>query len=385
MLHTMLVATRRVALLALVLFAPVAAANGQEVAPGKVKVFVLAGQSNMEGHGQVRSLAHLGEHPEHGQLLSRLQAPDGTWATRDDVFITWQAYGQPRRDGPLTVGQGANENAIGPELMFGTIVGDRFEEPVLLIKVAWGGKDVHCDFRSPSAGVPDGDAARRLAAERAKGQEREVGAYYRRMLSEIRDALARIDEIVPGAGGAGYELAGFVWFQGWSDYCQWHEYPGITDDYPRHLAAMVRDLRTDLGAPKLPIAIGELGVGGEEMRERAADERDREARAIMRFRDAQRAVLDEPGMDGVVFVPTADCWDRRLDELRRMSDRWANEKREKGIASTAENQLPTKELNDEYLRLGGHWYCHYNGSAATYCLIGHALAQACLDAVGDPR
>jgi hypothetical protein len=38
--------------------------------------------------------------------------------------------------------------------------------------------------------------------------------------------------------------------------------------------------------------------------------------------------------------------------------------------------LPTKELNDEYLNRGGHWYCHYNGSASNYSLIGYALAEA---------
>ena len=37
----------------------------------KVKVFILAGQSNMEGHGQVRSLPHLGNHPKYGYLLEK--------------------------------------------------------------------------------------------------------------------------------------------------------------------------------------------------------------------------------------------------------------------------------------------------------------------------
>ena len=31
---------------------------------------------------------------------------------------------------------------------------------------------------------------------------------------------------------------------------------------------------------------------------------------------------------------------------------------------------------DEFLRLGVHWYCHYNGSAANYSLVGYALAEA---------
>jgi len=38
--------------------------------------------------------------------------------------------------------------------------------------------------------------------------------------------------------------------------------------------------------------------------------------------------------------------------------------------------VPTKELNDEYLSRGGHWYCHSNGYADNYSLAGYALAEA---------
>jgi alpha-galactosidase len=33
------------------------------------------------------------------------------------------------------------------------VVGDHFDEPVLLVKVAWGGKSLAVDFRPPSAGA----------------------------------------------------------------------------------------------------------------------------------------------------------------------------------------------------------------------------------------
>ena len=107
----------------------------------KVKVYILAGQSNMEGHGQVRSLDRLGEHPQHGSLLELLKAPDGSWAVRDDVTIAWKSKSPAY--GPLTVGWGYGNKEVGPDLLFGAIVGDRHEAPVLLIKTAWGGKDVY--------------------------------------------------------------------------------------------------------------------------------------------------------------------------------------------------------------------------------------------------
>ena len=63
-----------------------------------------------------------------------------------------------------------------------------------------------------------------------------------------------------------------------------------------------------------------------------------------------------------------------------MKSDWSNEKRRKGVADTEDNELPTPELSAEYRSLGGHWECHYNGSAANYCLVGHALAEALLAA-----
>ena len=347
---------------------------GEPAEPQKVQVYILAGQSNMEGHGQLRSLERLGEHPEHGELLAKLKDTDGGWATRDDVHIVWQS--KHPKHGPLGVGWGYGEQEIGPELLFGTLMGERHEAPVLLIKTAWGGKDVFCDFRSPSSGEPDGDAAALLAREAERGDEREVGRYYRLMLSEVRAALADLDELVPGYTGQGYELAGLAWFQGWNDFCRWHEGAGVIDDYSKTLAAMFQDLRQELGAPDLPIAIGEMGVGGREIERRAQNENDREACAMMAFRRAQRAAANQPGVEGIVFVPTSEYWDDRLEELRRESEDWAREKRERGLADSEDNVLPTPELSAEFRRLGGHWYCHYNGSAANYSLVGYALAEA---------
>ena len=191
-----------------------------QAAEKMVKVFILAGQSNMEGHGQVRSLDHLGEHPKHGDLLKKLKNADGSWVIRKDVTIYWKA--KDRKTGPLTIGWGASENEIGPELMFGTIMGDKYNEPVLLIKTAWGGKDMYCDFRSPSAGKPTVDEELILKREHSENRNREIGLYYRKMVSEIKDCLANIENIVPGYNGQNYEIVGMAWFQGWNDFCEWH-------------------------------------------------------------------------------------------------------------------------------------------------------------------
>ena len=53
---------------------------------------------------------------------------------------------------------------------------------------------------------------------------------------------------------AGYELAGFVWFQGWNDMVGRDVYPnrdkpGGYDLYSRLMAQLIRDVRKDLSAP----------------------------------------------------------------------------------------------------------------------------------------
>ena len=355
--------------------------NNEPTIGKKVKVFILAGQSNMEGHGQVRSLNHLGQHPQYGYLLEKLKNADGSWKVREDVIITWQA--REKKSGPLTVGWGSQNHEIGPELMFGTVMGEKYDEQVLLIKTAWGGKDVFCDFRSPTAGNLTEDEALLLKREQSENNNREIGYYYRKLISEIKEQLMNIDNLVPNYQGQGYEISGMAWFQGWNDFCQWHIEidqkkvgAGIIENYPKNLSAMFRDLRQDLNVPNMPIVIGEMGIGGHDIALKAKDQENHEAQAVMNFRQAQQAVAGDKTLRNVTFVPTAGFWDTRLQELRQISDAYWSEKQQKGISDTTENHLPTKELNDEYLNRGGHWYCHYNGSATNYSLVGYALANA---------
>lgn len=73
---------------------------------GKVKVCILAGQSNMEGLGHIRTLAHLGEDSQYGRLLKKIRNDDGSWVARDDVFVYFRGG---KTTGPLSVGFGANK------------------------------------------------------------------------------------------------------------------------------------------------------------------------------------------------------------------------------------------------------------------------------------
>ena len=186
--------TAAIALAAVVLFCGGVAISEEK--PKPVQVFILAGQSNMEGKGAVNTLDHIGDDAEHGHLLAKIKNEDGSWVVRDDVFIDYLG-----RSGPLTVGYGSkggpHGGKIGPELGFGVVVGDAIEAPVLLIKTAWGGKDVAKDFLPPSLGGP--------------------GEFWTKMMDNVQRVLGNIDSVVPDYNNRGYEIAGFVWFQGWND------------------------------------------------------------------------------------------------------------------------------------------------------------------------
>ncbi len=133
-----------------------------------VRVFLLAGQSNMEGQSVADlagkdyndgkgTLARLFDDPEQAKCLVYLKTASGAWATRNDVTVSYQPNEGPLKYGPLGLGFGAYPGGhhFGPELQFGHVVGDALEDPVLIIKTAWGGKSLAVDFRPPGAAKSD--------------------------------------------------------------------------------------------------------------------------------------------------------------------------------------------------------------------------------------
>ncbi len=254
-----------------VVTSPAAAADGT----GKVQVFILAGQSNMEGQGVVSmddpqdynggkgNLVWSMQYSASAAMMQDLKDASGNWVVRDDVDISFKVNGVVRKGG-LTIGYTGygGSSHIGPELQFGMVMGDYYENPVLLIKTAWGGKSLNVDFRPPSAGGT-------------------VGASYIQMVQEVHDALSAL-------GGQEYELRGFIWQQGWNDMGS----STATAQYAANLVNLAEDIRAEFNTPGLPFVVGELGNGGA-----AAPGSD-----MQKFRLAQQA--GTALIDNAVFVPT---------------------------------------------------------------------------------
>ncbi len=216
-----------------------------------VQVFILAGQSNMVGHGKadeghdnlkggIGSLRYQVEHDpkNYGHLVDK----DGSWKTRDDVKVWWRDSDvtAPRAviKGNLKIGyaQSRNPGWIGPEYGFGWAIADRLKQPVLIIKVAWGGKSLNVDFRPPSAAVARGGT---------------VGPYYKALIEYTRDCVSNLGSEFPEWKGMGYRIAGFGWHQGWNDRVD----KDGSANYAANLVDLIKDLRAEFGNPKLPVSI----------------------------------------------------------------------------------------------------------------------------------
>src|SRR6187399_2282458 len=116
-----------------------------------LKVFILAGQSNMEGQAVVDlsgkdyndgkgTLVQLMQDPAKAAMFKHLKDADGNWTVRDDVWVRYKPEHGSVKAGPLTFGFTPYGDAhhFGPELQFGHVVGEALANPVLLIKTAWG-------------------------------------------------------------------------------------------------------------------------------------------------------------------------------------------------------------------------------------------------------
>ncbi|MBY0512689.1 MAG: sialate O-acetylesterase [Gemmataceae bacterium] len=333
------------------LLAPAALATAAAARPADkpVKVFVLAGQSNMEGKAKVSLLDYQAEQPATRALYQHWRK-DGKWVERPDVWVKFLD-----RKGNLTVGFGSPK-CVGPELEFGTVVGDRYDEQVLLIKTAWGGRSLFRDFRPPSAGLPPAEVLNKMLADVQQRDpkatlddvKKPFGAAYRDMLAEVSGTLANLKTHFPTYAGQGYEVAGLVWFQGWNDMIS----ADSTKEYAANLGHFIRDVRADLKLPKLPVVVGQMGVDGANP-----------SASIKAFKAAQEAGVDPPEFRGnVALVKTDAFWDTAAEAVFKKG--W-------------------RENLDEWNTVGSDYPYHYLGSGKTMMAIGRAFGEAVLELRGE--
>lgn len=340
------------AALALSAFAASAAepAKGWDNDPNGIKVFILAGQSNMVGYGKteeggnpawtngskdipkeikggVGCLRYLAindaEFPEYNyaSLLEDPKKPETSpWRTRPDVKVWWRNGASAKLGGPISKGdlgppfQGAHGKWFGPEYAFGQILGDYYKnDDVLIIKTAWGGHALATNFRGPTAVRKRGGA---------------VGDSYKAIFSESREVLDNLGTEFPEWKGKGYRIVGFAWHQGFNDRVTKEQAAEYKDNLPDFIA----DVRAELGNPELPFVIATTGM-------------------------ATDGKIEQPPYPSYTPVEQAQLWAAGVDKP-------------KNVLSTDTRPF-WRETTKAPSTMGHHW----NHSAESYFLVGKALAD----------
>ncbi len=264
----------------------------------------------------------------------------GAWLVRDDVW--YKGVITATADRWLGPGCGASDNNIGPELGFGHVVGNFHDEPVLLLKASQGNRSLAWDFLPPGseryerdgkiyAGYKDSPDVWDKGTE-PKAVNWYAGKQYDDCFDAAKTVLADFDAQVPQFAGRGYEIAGFVWWQGHKDQGN----AVHAERYEQNLVHLIQSLRREFDAPNAPFVIATIGFGGWDM-----------AGHALTVANAQLAVSGERGKypefaGNVKTVETRDFW-RSADVSPRNQD------------------------------------FHYNQNAETYMLVGEALGRAMVE------
>ena len=312
-----------------------------EPAKKKLQIFILAGQSNMVGHSyyitiptlltakepEVRELANLvfkkdakisravvedliatrmkrdeinkslrakkiegadkiataqGEVKKlQAQCDAKMQKIKDTFVVSKQVYITSIADGN-RGSGPLTVGYGGNRDKIGPEFGFGLSLAQKLDAPILIIKTSWGGKSLNYNFRPPSAG-PYKLNEKEQTAKNAADISKNASLNWRMMNEAVHNVLKDLKTHHPAYDAkVGYDIAGFVWFQGFNDQFS----DEFRNNYRDNMVHFVKDVRKEYKTPKMPFVIGVLGtnMSKEGVDKNAVSVAQREAAAAQEFK-----------------------------------------------------------------------------------------------------
>ncbi|MEM7397116.1 MAG: sialate O-acetylesterase, partial [Verrucomicrobiota bacterium] len=265
---------------------------------------------------------------------------DGQWAEREDVWYYHLNGKGEETCSNLKPGLGARSDSVGPELAFGHRMGNHFDRQVLLIKCAWGGQAIGMTFRPPSSGLPDesvlndmlGKAKMKRPDLTLDEYKKVFGSKYRQTLAEVGSVLSNLKKHFPGYRDQGYELAGFVWHQGWNDGCskQW------TQEYEVNMTHFIRDIRKDLENESLPFVIATSGMGGPD-------------------------ATGVAGGLGKNIEPAQMAAAARFESC---------------------TGVPTRHFQKHK---PGRQKSHWHNSAESYCLVGDAAAEAMIDLLNGDR
>ena len=270
----------------------------------------------------------------------------GAWTVRNDVILCESYLDANKfkggRSTPLSAT--ANGKHIGPELGFGYVMGTFHDEPVLLIKSDIGNRSMAWDCLPPGSERYEVDGMiyagyKDPQSQWEKGTEPKAGGWYAGKQYDdytqaIHGVLNNFDTLYPQFKDQGYEIAGFVWWQGHKD-----QNPVHASRYEQNLTNLIKAWRQEFKAPDAKWVSATIAFGGWELAEPG-----------LSIANAQLAVSGDSG---------------KHPEF-------------KGNVKTIEARDFWRSLADSPTGTG----YHYNHNAETYMLTGDALGRAMVELMG---
>jgi iduronate 2-sulfatase len=198
-------------------------------------LYLLVGQSNMDGRGKAKDLTPDQREPAPAIIFYRNPpASSDGWKPLGPGYSTAPGY-----KGSLP------SPTFGPEIGFAVaMLAAQPDHPLALIKGSKGGTSLAKDWKP---------------GEKDKPQTQ--GPCYRNMIETIHLALKEL-----ASRGDTYTLDGILWHQGESDSRSTEEV------YLQELTTLIARMREDVGQPDLPFVIGEVYNNGKRDAVRAAQQ-----------------------------------------------------------------------------------------------------------------
>ena len=305
----------------------------------RVKVYIMSGQSNMVGMGTMNGTidTSLATYTGSGKKFPDLVNASGGWTTRKDVRYRGVVSDITNAElSPANLG-----DKFGPELGFGYVMGWFHDEPVLLLKSSIGNRSLGWDILpkgSPGYGNPipvtQGDWYGGKEYDRFFMDEEEW-AHPDAAATNVVDVLDNFGTQYPAWAAQGFEIAGFVWWQGDKDRYNTNH----ANSYEANLVRLITQLRTYYSnrypgkvVPNAPFVLATLG-------QTTPSTTDPEDKAIF---NAQRAVDGSTGKYPQFAGNVKTVYSNPLSE-------------------------------------GGASNDHYQERAGTYMLVGDALGRAMVE------
>lgn len=237
-----------------------------------VQVYIMLGQSNMLGFGKVEpsdAMGTLAWVTQNTEKYPQLVNEDGQWTTRKDVRYVHVM----QRNDKMSVMRNewlTPKNSFGPELGFGYVMGHVHEQPVLLLKACIGNRSLGWDLLPPGSEQYEFDGKIYAGYKESplswdKGTDPEpikwyAGKQYDDDTNNAKAVLENLAEYYPDYQGQGYEVAGFVWWQGHKD-----QNPAHASRYEQNLVRLIKRLREDFDAPNAKFVLATIAFDGEKI------------------------------------------------------------------------------------------------------------------------